>query len=96
MNAPSGPQRIAITIIFVLTLSGIIVAQIYRRCEHARTFPPTATEIQIVAAMLSEERCPSCAYHIGRVDPEADGCTVCPECGGAWHVDRVRPVFTMG
>ncbi|MDX2146416.1 MAG: hypothetical protein SFZ23_02750 [Planctomycetota bacterium] len=23
-----------------------------------------------------------------RVDPEADGCAACPECGAAWHRDR--------
>jgi hypothetical protein len=33
-------------------------------------------------------RCPSCDYQIGRVPPQEDGCTVCPECGAAWKITR--------
>lgn len=31
--------------------------------------------------------CPSCLHALAHVEPEADGCRVCPECGAAWHVD---------
>lgn len=31
-------------------------------------------------------RCPSCDFSLMEITAEADGCTVCPECGGAWHI----------
>ncbi len=40
-------------------------------------------------ALLSHGRCPACAYKLSN-DPEADGCTICSECGGAWRVAAVR------
>lgn len=42
----------------------------------------------VARAWLSEGRCPSCRYPIDTLDAEADGCTVCPECGSAWRVWR--------
>ncbi len=33
---------------------------------------------------VQQGRCASCGYDIGLLTPEADGCVVCPECGGAW------------
>ncbi len=41
----------------------------------------------LVETMLKDRHCPSCAYPLEglRPDPE-DGCTVCPECGGAWRL----------
>ena len=40
-----------------------------------------------VLAMTQVGLCPSCAYRIDEIGPEPDGCTVCPECGGAWRLD---------
>lgn len=40
----------------------------------------------LVDGYLACGRCPSCAYKIGHGLAEADGCVVCPECGGAWRV----------
>lgn len=31
-------------------------------------------------------RCPSCDFSLMEITAEADGCTVCPECGGAWRI----------
>ncbi len=31
-------------------------------------------------------RCAASGYDFMDLTPEADGCTVCPECGGAWRV----------
>jgi hypothetical protein len=31
-------------------------------------------------------RCPSCAYKLTSLPVEADGCTVCSECGAAWRL----------
>lgn len=28
--------------------------------------------------------CPACQYDLRGLEAEADGCTICPECGGAW------------
>ena len=33
-----------------------------------------------------EPRCLSCEYSLAGLEPEQDGCTVCPECGGAWEL----------
>jgi hypothetical protein len=30
--------------------------------------------------------CRGCAFDLSGIVAEADGCTVCPECGGAWRV----------
>lgn len=32
-------------------------------------------------------RCASCAYALDHARPDADGCTVCAECGAAWRLD---------
>ena len=39
-------------------------------------------------AILRIGRCPSCLYELDGVPAEPDGCTVCPECGAAWRVER--------
>ncbi len=33
------------------------------------------------------DRCPACLHLIREIGPAADGCTVCPECGGAWRLN---------
>jgi hypothetical protein len=38
--------------------------------------------------VLSIRHCPSCAYCILDINPETDGCTVCPECGSAWNLSE--------
>lgn len=40
----------------------------------------------IVRGLLAEGRCATCGYDIRGCRAEADGCTVCPECGAAWRV----------
>jgi hypothetical protein len=48
----------------------------------------------IVAGLLSErgirkrllaDRCGACDYSLAAVEPQADRCRVCPECGAAWR-----------
>jgi hypothetical protein len=49
----------------------------------------TASKIWIPAvarSWLAQGECPSCRYTIDTLEPEADGCTVCPECGAGWRV----------
>lgn len=38
---------------------------------------------------LSIGECASCRYDISNIEPSSDGCVVCPECGGAWKINRV-------
>ncbi len=33
-------------------------------------------------------RCRVCNYELTNLSPEADGCTVCPECSAAWRLDK--------
>ena len=37
-------------------------------------------------ALLGVRRCAACAYELRGVEPESDGCTVCPECGAGWRL----------
>ena len=30
--------------------------------------------------------CPGCLYDLRTIRRDPDGCTVCPECGGAWRI----------
>ena len=30
--------------------------------------------------------CASCRYDLAQIEVDADGCTVCPECGAAWKI----------
>lgn len=32
--------------------------------------------------------CVACAYDLSGIEPESDGCTVCPECGAAWNLTQ--------
>ena len=36
--------------------------------------------------MISLRCCPECSYSLSGLECEADGCTVCPECGAAWRL----------
>lgn len=36
-------------------------------------------------------RCAACGYDLTATPPEADGLSVCPECGGAWRVREPSP-----
>lgn len=43
-----------------------------------------------VRPSLRALRCPSCRYSLRGLTPEADGCTVCPECGAAWRMEETK------
>jgi hypothetical protein len=48
-----------------------------RSLNQDRPFPRT---------VLGFGRCPACMYSLAELPAESDGCTVCPECGGAWRL----------
>lgn len=39
-----------------------------------------------IEAMTHAGLCASCGYRINSLQPDSDGCTVCPECGAAWRM----------
>ena len=39
-----------------------------------------------IRAFTMLHRCPACTYKLSGVECQADQCTVCPECGAAWHL----------
>ena len=42
--------------------------------------------IATLCAFLHRAVCPSCEYPLVQLTPESDGCSICPECGGAWRL----------
>lgn len=34
--------------------------------------------------------CPACGYNLKGLEPQDDGCTVCPECGAAWRLEDMN------
>jgi hypothetical protein len=62
---------------FVLGVFGAMVA-----LQRARRGKVTAV---MSRTLLSEHRCPSCAYDLAGLNPQ-DGLTVCPECLSAWRL----------
>ena len=44
---------------------------------------------QLAATVVAEGFCGSCTYSLRSMPTEADGCTVCAECGAAWRKERI-------
>lgn len=42
---------------------------------------------EIVVSRGAESRCFGCGYDLKEMHADADGCTVCPECGAAWKLN---------
>lgn len=42
--------------------------------------------------LVGSDRCFACAYGMSGIQPEGDGCMVCPECGAAWRIDAQASV----
>lgn len=47
-------------------------------------YPKHRAKIQQAATGVG--KCATCLYHLEAIPAEADGCTVCPECGSAWKL----------
>jgi ribosomal protein L37AE/L43A len=87
LTAEFGPQVIAFTlfspvsstIIILICITGVATANWIRdRAEAIRR------------SSIRSGRCPSCGYPIDAIEPETDGCVVCPECGSAWRTGDPR------
>lgn len=53
------------------------------RVQSFRRFVAT----EIVHSRGFESRCFGCRYDLKQTQLDADGCTVCPECGAAWKLN---------
>lgn len=42
---------------------------------------------RVLSSTLTERHCAACQYDLRSLEPDQDGCTVCPECGSAWDLD---------
>jgi hypothetical protein len=48
---------------------------------------PTSAMIEkVFAKRMNQGRCKACAFSLAGLNPEPDGCTLCPECGAAWRL----------
>lgn len=41
--------------------------------------------------LVAINRCASCGYNLQKLPTADDGCTICPECGAAWKLQRGIP-----
>ena len=57
---------------------GLVTAWSYLRSINAT---------RLARGFLAIRCCASCGYSLLGLDPEPDGCTVCPECGSAWKFE---------
>jgi hypothetical protein len=78
--APIGPPWFLVA---ALWLAAVLFSG-HRLIRSLRTRAPV-----IAAIELSNNRCPSCGYDLEAQGPQSDGCTVCPECGGAWQMEHL-------
>jgi hypothetical protein len=72
--------RIAISIAFYLAaavITWIAIAAWYQKL----VIPERAGD------MLRRGKCVSCDYSVADLNPDSDGCTICPECGAAWKLN---------
>lgn len=84
-------QAIGMTIamiVFVLAygiIGWVVVTAIFRRNAQ-----------RIARTIAAAGHCPTCGYSFAELEAAADGCTVCPECGGAWRAaaPATEPVST--
>ncbi len=75
--------------IFLLVISIWFIANRWSKARddvHARH---GKREVRVLLDMLNAihyyHRCPACGFSLAELIPEPDGCSVCPECSGAWN-----------
>jgi hypothetical protein len=68
---------------------GLVLLIIGMRILTRRT-----SSTSLAATAISMGVCGSCGYSLEHLQPEADHCVVCPECGAAWKLFRItRPHY---
>jgi len=71
---------------FVVGVFGVVllIAAITRPKTLHREINRLGKELDLIRR--TDESCLVCRYSLYGLQPESDGCTVCPECGGAWRI----------
>ncbi len=71
---------------FVIGSFGVVlfIAAITRPKTLRREINRLGKELDLIRR--TDESCLVCRYSLDGLQPEPDGCTVCPECGGAWRI----------
>lgn len=64
----------------------VLLAEAMRSIAWPRAWPRFTRALR--AGWLEQGRCPACGTAITIVEPEDDGCRVCPQCGSAWKMDE--------
>lgn len=82
---PAGAAPLGVIIVMFWSLVIVVALRITSRLLGRR---PDYTSLK-VRRLLESGQCPGCLYKVWTVNPEPDGCTVCPECGAAWRVEPV-------
>jgi hypothetical protein len=75
------------TLLQLVLIAGLVFFLIYGGAQGI--FRPIVSDRRHVAnVLLRRSRCGSCAGDLAAIDPEEDGCTVCPNCRAAWRIPR--------
>lgn len=85
VNGRTGFDNAHVFLGAVVTVGVVVLvngAWVWRR--HAK---PVCSALS--AQLAADGRCGACGYDLSAVLPGSDGCAQCPECGGAWHRDRL-------
>lgn len=78
---------LSITIaMWIIVLIGIPLLYVVMYQLRRRVSPRTAKRAADI--LLTDGVCPACAYNLAGL-PDADGVTVCSECGAAWRTTRI-------
>ncbi len=75
----NGPDR-GLTLVMLIPTSIFLLLGVGLLFSHAFYSPRQAAR-----AMVGLSLCPSCARPLDGLPIDADGCAVCPECGGSWR-----------
>ena len=63
----------------ILLTLGSLLAALWRAAARSE-------QVSNIHYMLAAPMCPACHHLLTGVPAQADGCTVCPECGAAWRL----------
>ena len=80
-----GVHPISATVVVIVVIPALILvgcAGLWLWIRRGAILIPAKTK-----QLLRRGLCPCCAFELGTIQHEADGCTVCPECGAAWRLD---------
>lgn len=82
-TAPMGKRTIGRAIGFAgVIVSGVLFWHFWYKRRRA------VFERRLVERGREARACPACGYGLGECAAAEDGCTVCPECGGAWNLGK--------